>query len=270
MPENNNPADPSQNDLITWTNRFNEESANRLTPEAKQLRDLASAYSRMDNLLRDPSYQFGETTFLEMHNILAENIPGITGDRGRYYTRPRKILLDPVWEFIPFVEGNAKIPAMKELGEDYQKYMQQRDIKPIDSTGVIQKAADIITRICHIHPFLDGNGRTSRLLADSIFLRAKMHQVPYWTNPNLNASERKIKLHKAIIDSVRGNPNQLLILLATEQIRACRDEAQALLADPRIKGDPSAAEEIQRQENFVRILADYVDRLEENRSLTAN
>ena len=262
MAEQDNLQELSPAELITWTQRFNEECAQRLTPEARQLADLSKAYSVMEDLIANPEQSFGEDTILQMHKILSANIPQIGADGGKYYTQPRRIMKNPKWEFVPFVQGTNKLPAMNKLGKDYEKYMAPRDLTTNDEITVIHEAADVITRICHIHPFLDGNGRLSKLIADSIFLRAGLHQVPFWTNPELSGSERKTRIHQIIIDSVKGNETPLIKLLTTEQIRACTDESKALRNDPRTQGLQTTLGDVTRQEEIVKKLSRYLASLE--------
>lgn len=259
MTENSTPPTPQLEELIAWTDRFNQESAQRLTPEARQLADLAAAYAHMSTLVADSDSVFGEATFRLMHSLLAPNIPHT--EPGVYFTGPRRIKLNPSWDFVPFVQGQDKVYEMQKLGEDYSGYMIPGEAAPNASPDVVRQAADVITRVCHIHPFFDGNGRLSRVMADSVFLRKGLHQIPFWANPRLGAEKRKEYAHKMIIGAVKGNPEMLLEFLAKEQILACRDEAQALWNDPETKGLKSAREEIARQENYVSILSGYVDQL---------
>lgn len=210
--------------------------------------------------VKNPSSEFGEDTIKQFHLTLAQYIPD--SGPGRYFTGPRKILLDKSWSFTPFVEGKDKLPAMEQLGNDYGRYMQYDVASPDDAPKVVKMATDIMTRICHIHPFFDGNGRLSRLLADSIFLRAGMLQVPYWTKPELNPSERKKFLHELVVSSVNGHPNELNRFLAQEQIRAHGDVAEALEDDPRTQGLISAGVEAQRQKKYIKALKRFVDNLE--------
>ena len=92
MSENNTPVDPSIAQLTDWTNRFNEQSVLLLTPEARQLGDLAAAYTNMRSLVRNPLHEFGEETIRQFHSTLAEHVP--QAGPGRYFTGPRKIMLD--------------------------------------------------------------------------------------------------------------------------------------------------------------------------------
>lgn len=256
----NHPTEPDQDiaALEAWTAQFNEEAAIRLTPEARQIEDLGAAYSLLHTYIADPDYQFGEESIKAFHRTLSPHIPNIIGSIGEYYTSPRKIQSGLPWELKPFVQGKAKIPAMAQLGQDFGDYMQTTIEKPEDIEPVVTHAVDTITRLEDIHPFFDGNGRTGRLLVDAIFLKAGLHQIPYWIKPevgNDQLSAEKLRFFRIIEDSRLGDRSGLTQLLVQEQMRAIGDAINALLMDERTRDLPETTIEVARQREYLSFLA---------------
>ncbi len=96
-------------------------------------------------------------TLLELHGLI---LRGVDSDNaGRYRSVPVRI------------GGSRHEPPqpylLDKLMEDYFiHYMQQRDV-----LHPVLLAADMHERLVSIHPFIDGNGRTARLVMNLILLR---------------------------------------------------------------------------------------------------
>lgn len=96
-------------------------------------------------------------TLLELHNLILRGVD--SENAGRYRSVPVRI------------GGSRHEPPqpylLDKLMEDYLiHYMQQRDV-----LHPLILAADMHERLVSIHPFIDGNGRTSRLVMNLILLR---------------------------------------------------------------------------------------------------
>jgi fido (protein-threonine AMPylation protein) len=244
--------------LEAWTAHLNQEAALRLTPEVQQIEDLGAAYTQLEAFIADPDYQFGEDTIKSLHRTLAPHIPHMTGSLGEYYTAPRRIISALPWDLKPFVQGKDKIPAMAQLGKDFGDYMQVTVKEPEDIEAVVTNAVDTLTRLEDIHPFFDGNGRTGRLLVDGIFLKAGLHQVPYWIKPEIgngHISAEKLRFFRMVEDSRLGDSQGLTQLLVQEQMRAIGDEIAALTTDPRTRDLPETNVEVARQREYLAFLA---------------
>ena len=246
-----------------WTNDLNRRAAEFAVPEVKsevlQLDDLASAYSEMDRLIAEPNYQFGEQTIRDFHLLLSAHIPHTTGFRGTYYLAPRRIVSAiPRDEILPFIEGEDKLPAMKQLGADYGRYMQPTETpEPVEA---VKNAADVITRMSDIHPFLDGNSRTGRLLADSIFLRQGMHQIPLWGNDfKMGGADPKATFYRLVEMARCGNPEPLQVILAIEQISASQSEIDAIITDDRVGEMWEAKSAIDAQQRVISELSEFIE-----------
>ncbi len=241
--------------LEAWTARHNAEAALRLTPEVRQLEDLSCAYSRMGSFLADPTYQFGEHTIIDLHSTLSAHIPDIGGYPGKYFTAPRRIISSLPWQPKPFVQGREKIPAMKELGEDYGRYMKTAIEEPKDIEYVIENAVDTMTRLEDIHPFVDGNGRLGRLLVDGMLLKGGLSQIPYWINPEIDrVSEEKLRFFRMVEDARLGDRIPLTQLIVREEIRALSDQMKALETDERTKDLIETRYEISKQRAYLQYL----------------
>lgn len=245
--------------LEAWTSRHNAEAAIRLTPEVRQLEDLAQAYSKMGTFLSDPSYQFGEHTIIDLHATLSAHIPDIGGYPGKYFTAPRRIISSLPWRIKPFVQGKEKIPAMNSLGQDYGRYMEKTIEEPADIECVIDNAVDTITRLEDIHPFVDGNGRLGRLLVDGILLKSGLSQIPYWINPEIDkVSKEKLRFLRMVEDARCGDRTSLTQLIVQEEIRALSDQHNALKTDERTRDLAETEQEIIKQEEYLDYLKGMV------------
>lgn len=245
-----------------WTNNLNRRAAEFAVPEVRsevlQLDDLASAYSEMDRLIADPNHQFGEQTIRDVHLLLSAHIPQSGGFRGTYYLGPRRIISAvPRDQILPFVEGEDKLPAMKQLGEDYGRYMQPVETpQPVET---VRNAADVIMRMSDIHPFLDGNSRTARLLADGIFLRQGMHQIPLWGNDfKMGGIDPKAAFYRTVEMARRGNSLPLQVTLAQEQISASQAEIDAITMDYRIGEMQEAKSAVDTQAALIDKLSEFI------------
>jgi Fic family protein len=100
----------------------------------------------------------------EIHKRLVQGVRGGAGDPGRYRTiqnyvansRTREVIYTPP-------PPEAVPPLMRELVEWLRG---ETTIHPVLVAGVAQ------FQLVHIHPFVDGNGRTSRLLSTLCLYRA--------------------------------------------------------------------------------------------------
>lgn len=212
------PEDLTFSALQEWTNRHNAFSAELLRPETRQVSDLFDAYSYLDALLSEKA-EFGEETVKNLHAIAAKSIPHIHPYVGKYYPFPRKIESTLPWELKPFVPVKERPEAMKQLGEDYAQFMKDGYDREGGSIAAIERAAEIITRVSDIHPFFDGNGRVSRIMADGIFLKAGLFQVPYWIPEGDIFKEGNRNAYYRLVEDARiGNPLPLREFLAHQQV----------------------------------------------------
>jgi Fic family protein len=100
----------------------------------------------------------------EIHRRLVEGVRGGEGDPGRYRTVQNQVV-NSVTRAIIYTPPapDAVPPLMREL---VVWLREESAIHPVLVAGIAQ------FQLVHIHPFVDGNGRTSRLLSTLALYRA--------------------------------------------------------------------------------------------------
>jgi Fic family protein len=107
--------------------------------------------------LIERNFSFNERELLSVHNLILRGI--IPEDAGRY----RKVQV--------MIKGSSHMPPQPFLVpkqmEDYFLWMEENKSK----LHPVILAAEMHERLVTIHPFIDGNGRTSRLIMNLILLQ---------------------------------------------------------------------------------------------------
>jgi Fic family protein len=126
-----------------------------------------------------------------------------------------------------------------ELAElDYELRDETKNLKPPITEGeykhIICVAAKLSHRLACIHPFINGNGRASRLLIDSILMRAGLPSVavkkikPQYLRAMLQADDGDLtRLENIIIDSLEENKTKVykIVLRKKAEYRKSRRRA---------------------------------------------
>lgn len=100
----------------------------------------------------------------EIHRRLVVGVRGEAGDPGRYRTIQNQVVNSVTRAVIYTPPPPQEVPAlMREL---VLWLRQETAIHPVLQAGIAQ------FQLVHIHPFVDGNGRTSRLLSTLVLYRA--------------------------------------------------------------------------------------------------
>lgn len=133
-----------------------------LTISGKSMREHLEAINHVEAIgyikqLMDRNFPFNEREMLSIHNLILRGI--IPEDAGRY----RRVQV--------MIKGSAHMPPQpfivpKEM-EDYFIWYDENKNK----LHPIILAAEMHERLVTIHPFIDGNGRTSRLVMNLILLQ---------------------------------------------------------------------------------------------------
>jgi Fic family protein len=147
----------------TRTARTAWNSVDRVTTGGLKLLNYRDAFEFVSGYLSDGG-PVTEGLIREIHRRLVEGVRGGQGGPGEYRavqnyvanSRTREIIYTP-----PSPQDVA--PLMRELVEWVGA---ESDIHPVLVAGIAQY------QLVHIHPFLDGNGRTSRLLSTLCLYRA--------------------------------------------------------------------------------------------------
>jgi len=124
------------------------------------------------------------------------------------------------------ISGSQHIPPqpwqVDKLIEDYFLFYQQNE----EATHPVILAAELHERLATIHPFIDGNGRTARLVMNLILLQAgypianisgdtEARLAYYSALEKCNVEQDKTEFHALIITYVIESLERLLALLGT-------------------------------------------------------
>lgn len=100
----------------------------------------------------------------EIHRRLVEGVRGGAGGPGRYRTVQNQVINSVTRAIIYTPPASEDVPPlMREL---VVWLREESPIHPVLVSGIAQ------FQLVHIHPFMDGNGRTSRLLSTLVLYRA--------------------------------------------------------------------------------------------------
>ncbi len=133
-----------------------------LTISGKSMREHLEAINHVEAVayikqLIERNFSFNERELLSVHNLILRGI--IPEDAGRY----RKVQV--------MIKGSSHLPPQPFLVpkqmEDYFLWMEENKNK----LHPVILAAEMHERLVTIHPFIDGNGRTSRLIMNLILLQ---------------------------------------------------------------------------------------------------
>lgn len=133
-----------------------------LTISGKSMREHLEAINHVEAVayikqLIERNFSFNERELLSVHNLILRGI--IPEDAGRY----RKVQV--------MIKGSNHMPPQPFLVpkqmEDYFLWMEENKNK----LHPVILAAEMHERLVTIHPFIDGNGRTSRLIMNLILLQ---------------------------------------------------------------------------------------------------
>lgn len=141
-----------------------------------------AAYDFMLDLARQPDISITDETIRNLHRLFYQKIDA--GQAGQY--RTVQVYISGT-EYVP--PAPEDVPhLMKHLAD--QIYFSQSTLHPVELAAMAHK------RLVDIHPFIDGNGSTARLLMNLILVHAGYGVVsipPVWRNDYiiaLSASRR--------------------------------------------------------------------------------
>ncbi len=104
----------------------------------------------------DTKQDITESTILDLHQLILQKI--VDNQAGRYRTVPVRIAGSTV-----IMPNAMKVP---ELMGEYVSWLQKNTDNPLTV------AVDAHFKLVSIHPFVDGNGRTARLLMNLLLMQA--------------------------------------------------------------------------------------------------
>jgi Fic family protein/DNA-binding Xre family transcriptional regulator len=172
-----------------------------LTISGKSMREHLEAINHVEAVayikqLIERNFSFNERELLSVHNLILRGI--ITEDAGRY----RKVQV--------MIKGSSHMPPQPFLVpkqmEDYFLWMEENKNK----LHPVILAAEMHERLVTIHPFIDGNGRTSRLIMNLILL-----QNGYVIANIKGDYETRMKYYQSLETAqTSGNKEDFILLIA--------------------------------------------------------
>lgn len=134
--------------------------------DSEEVKELLN-YRKAFDFVADYVFSQGAITeglIREIHRHLVEGVRGNTAQPGKYRTTQNYVANSKTKEIIYTQPAPYDVPVwMAELTDWLQK---EQTIPPVLVAGIAQ------FQLVHIHPFVDGNGRTSRLLSTLCLYRS--------------------------------------------------------------------------------------------------
>ena len=161
--------------------------------DARELLNYRSAFEFVSDCL-DSSDPITEGLIREIHRKLVEGVRGGRADPGNYRRIQNYVANSSTGEVIYTPPSAVEVPIM--MSEMARWLNADLDIHPVLISGIAQ------FQLVHIHPFLDGNGRTSRLLSTLCLYKAGYDFKRLFTISEYYDRDRPTFYKK--IQSVRG------------------------------------------------------------------
>ena len=131
--------------------------------DARELLNYRSAFEFVSDCL-DSGDPITEGLIREIHRKLVEGVRGGKADPGNYRRIQNYVANSSTGEVIYTPPSAVEVPTM--MSEMVKWLNADLEIHPVLISGIAQ------FQLVHIHPFLDGNGRTSRLLSTLCLYKA--------------------------------------------------------------------------------------------------
>nr|WP_298119201.1 Fic family protein [Flavobacterium sp.] len=178
-----------------------------LTISGKSMREHLEAINHVEAIgyikqLMERNFPFNERELLSVHNLILRGI--IPEDAGRY----RRVQV--------MIKGSNHMPPQpfivpKEM-EDYFIWFEENKNK----IHPILLAAEMHERLVAIHPFIDGNGRTSRLVMNLILL-----QNGYVIANIKGDYETRVRYYQALETAQTSNNKEEFLLFIAQVEKEC-------------------------------------------------
>lgn len=152
---------------------------------------------------------------LEIHRLILKEVD--SENAGRYRRVPVRISGSDVELPQPYM--------LDKLMEDYLEYYKQHKLR----LHPVILAAEMHERLVSIHPFIDGNGRTARLVMNLILLRNG------YTRANIKGSTESRLAYYRALQAVQknANPEPFYQLVTDEALRSIEAHLELILIIPK-------------------------------------
>ncbi len=170
--------------------------------DARELLNYRSAFEFVSDCL-DSGDPITEGLIREIHRKLVEGVRGEKTDPGNYRRIQNYVANSSTREVIYTPPSAVEVPII--MSEMVKWLNGDLDIHPVLVSGIAQ------FQLVHIHPFLDGNGRTSRLLSTLCLYKAGYDFKRLFTISEYYDRDRPTFYKK--IQSVRENDMDMTVWL---------------------------------------------------------
>lgn len=134
--------------------------------DSEDVKELLN-YKKAFDFVADYVFSQGQITeglIREIHRCLVEGVRGNTAEPGQYRTIQNYVANSKTQQIIYTPPAPYNVPVL--MAELIDWLQSETNIPPILMAGIAQ------FQLVHIHPFVDGNGRTSRLLSTLCLYRS--------------------------------------------------------------------------------------------------
>lgn len=131
--------------------------------DARELLNYRTAFDFVAGYVKDAG-PLTEGLIREIHKLLVKDVRGGSAAPGEYRKIQNYVVNSATGEIIYTPPASHEVPVL--MAEMVAWLNEPQNVHPVLSAGIAQ------FQLVHIHPFLDGNGRTSRLLSTLCLYRA--------------------------------------------------------------------------------------------------
>ncbi|PKP61006.1 MAG: Fic family protein [Candidatus Altiarchaeales archaeon HGW-Altiarchaeales-1] len=191
----------------------------------KQAMDYVSGYVKVEELVTGDIIR-------DIHKILVEGVRGGSADPGNYRTIQNYIVNSRTREVIYTPPHASEVEKLMDELIDWIN--SAKDISPIIVAGIAQ------FQFVHIHPFLDGNGRTARLLCTLI-----LYKTGYDFKKLFSISEYYDKNRKDYYDAIQNVRENNMDM--TSWIEYFTDALKSQMVDVKNRGEKIIKKDLIRE-----------------------
>lgn len=209
----------------------------------KKAMDFISKYLGKD----DP---ISEGIIRELHKVIIKGVRGENADPGNYRKIQNYIVNSRTREVVYTPPAPLDVPHL--MREFTQWINKSDDISPILVAGIVQ------FQFVHIHPFIDGNGRTARLLSTLILYKTGYDFKRLFTISEYYDKDRP-NYYQAI-QSVRSNNMDMTVWLSyfveglRSQMEEINEKGKKIIVSEKIVKNLASHNLNLRQEKIIRFL----------------
>lgn len=220
----------------------------QVTPEKRQRWDVESGYAQMYE--HAASGPITLPHLLEVHRMISQNIPTLTLDQKGRISYVPKTFRGTQWEITPFTPPDQIDEELNSYLETYNDALSFKPESPSQAPKVIKGAAHAMVDFMAIHPFADGNGRLSRILADTLLESGGLYNMPHWLPNSLNGLNPRHAFFYMVESARRTGEglgiDRILEFMTTQQIEAHAEELK------RINGTSNLSPEEIKEKQVIR------------------